>query len=278
MKQNINIKNTLLDLRTPVVMGILNVTPDSFADGGKYTDLDQAVQQAEKMVAEGAAILDVGGYSSRPGASEVSIQEELDRVLPVLEKLKDFTDAFLSIDTFRSKVAAEAVQAGANMVNDISAGEEDDAMLATVARLGVPYIAMHKQGKPKTMQTNPQYTDVVGDVLEYLQKKITQCKVAGIAEVIIDPGFGFGKTTLHNYALLKNLNELTRLNAPILAGISRKSMINKVLETSPEEALNGTTFLHAYALQGGASILRVHDVKEALECVKLYSMLNKGIV
>jgi dihydropteroate synthase len=236
------------------------------------------VQQAEKMVAEGAAILDVGGYSSRPGASEVSIQEELDRVLPVLEKLKDFTDAFLSIDTFRSKVAAEAVQAGANMVNDISAGEEDDAMLATVARLGVPYIAMHKQGKPKTMQTNPQYTDVVGDVLEYLQKKITQCKVAGIAEVIIDPGFGFGKTTLHNYALLKNLNELTRLNAPILAGISRKSMINKVLETSPEEALNGTTFLHAYALQGGASILRVHDVKEALECVKLYSMLNKGIV
>jgi dihydropteroate synthase len=278
MKQNINIKNTLLDLRTPVVMGILNVTPDSFADGGKYTDLDQAVQQAEKMVAEGAAILDVGGYSSRPGASEVSIQEELDRVLPVLEKLKDFTDAFLSIDTFRSRVAAEAVQAGANMVNDISAGEEDDAMLATVARLGVPYIAMHKQGKPKTMQTNPQYTDVVGDVLEYLQKKITQCKVAGIAEVIIDPGFGFGKTTLHNYALLKNLNELTRLNAPILAGISRKSMINKVLETSPEEALNGTTFLHAYALQGGASILRVHDVKEALDCVKLYSMLNKGIV
>lgn len=278
MKQNINIKNTLLDLRTPVVMGILNVTPDSFADGGKYTDLDQAVQQAEKMVAEGATILDIGGYSSRPGAAEVSIQEELDRVLPVLEKLKDFTDTFLSIDTFRSRVAAEAVQAGANMVNDISAGEDDDAMLATVATLGVPYIAMHKQGKPKTMQTNPQYTDVVGEVLEYLQKKITQCKVAGIAEVIIDPGFGFGKTTLHNYVLLKNLNELTRLNVPILAGISRKSMINKVLETSPEEALNGTTFLHAYALQGGASILRVHDVKEALECVKLYSMLNKGIV
>ncbi|MFT5818491.1 MAG: dihydropteroate synthase [Bacteroidia bacterium] len=278
MKQNINIKNTLLDLRTPVVMGILNVTPDSFADGGKYTDLDQAVQQAEKMVAEGATILDIGGYSSRPGAAEVSIQEELDRVLPVLEKLKGFTDAFLSIDTFRSRVAAEAVQAGANMVNDISAGEDDDAMLATVATLGVPYIAMHKQGKPKTMQENPKYTDVVGEVLEYLQKKITQCKAAGIKEVIIDPGFGFGKTTLHNYALLRNLDELTRLNVPILAGISRKSMINKVLETSPAEALNGTTFLHAYALRGGASILRVHDVKEALECVKLYSMINKGIV
>ena len=273
MKQNINIKNTLLDLRTPVVMGILNVTPDSFADGGKYTDLDQAMQQAEKMVAEGATILDIGGYSSRPGAAEVSIQEELDRVIPVLEKLKGFTDAFLSIDTFRSKVAAEAVPAGANMVNDISAGEDDDAMLATVARLGVPYIAMHKQGKPKTMQTNPQYTDVVGEVLEYLQKKITQCKAAGIKEVIIDPGFGFGKTMQHNYALLKNLDELTRLNVPVLAGISRKSMIYKVLETSPEEALNGTTFLHAFALGGGASILRVHDVKEAKECVKLFKML-----
>ena len=273
MKQNINIKNTLLDLRTPVVMGILNVTPDSFADGGKYTDLDQAVQQAEKMVAEGATILDIGGYSSRPGAAEVSIQEELDRVIPVLEKLKGFTDVFLSIDTFRSKVAAEAVPAGANMVNDISAGEDDDAMLATVARLGVPYIAMHKQGTPKTMQENPKYTDVVGDVLEYLQKKITQCKAAGIKEVIIDPGFGFGKTMQHNYALLKNLDELTRLNVPVLAGISRKSMIYKVLETSPEEALNGTTFLHAFALRGGASILRVHDVKEAKECVKLFKML-----
>jgi len=273
MKQNINIKNTLPDLRTPVVMGILNVTPDSFSDGGKYTDLDQAVQQVEKMVAEGATILDIGGYSSRPGAAEVSIQEELDRVVPVIQRLKDFTDIFLSIDTFRSRVAAEAVQAGANMVNDISAGEDDDAMLVTVASLGVPYIAMHKQGKPKTMQTNPQYTDVVGEVFEYLQKKITQCKAAGIEEVIIDPGFGFGKTTSHNYELLKNLNELTRLNVPILAGISRKSMVYKVLEISPEEALNGTTFLHAYALQGGATILRVHDVKEAMECLRLYSQI-----
>lgn len=278
MMQNINIKNTLLDLRTPVVMGILNVTPDSFLDGGKYTDLDQAVLQAEKMVAEGAAILDVGGYSSRPGAAEVSIQEELDRVVPVIEKLKTLTDKCLSIDTFRSRVAAEAVQAGANMVNDISAGEDDDAMLATVATLGVPYIAMHKQGKPKTMQTNPQYTDVVGEVFEYLQKKITQCKTAGIQEVIIDPGFGFGKTTSHNYALLKNLAELTRLNVPILAGISRKSMLCKVLGNSPAEALNGTTFLHAYALQAGATILRVHDVKEAMECVQLYNRINKGVV
>lgn len=278
MMQNINIKNTLLDLRTPVVMGILNVTPDSFLDGGKYTDLDQAVLQAEKMVAEGAAILDVGGYSSRPGAAEVSIQEELDRVVPVIEKLKTLTDKCLSIDTFRSRVAAEAVQAGANMVNDISAGEDDDAMLSTVATLGVPYIAMHKQGKPKTMQTNPQYTDVVGEVFEYLQKKITQCKTAGIQEVIIDPGFGFGKTTSHNYALLKNLAELTRLNVPILAGISRKSMLCKVLGNSPAEALNGTTFLHAYALQAGATILRVHDVKEAMECVQLYNRINKGVV
>jgi len=273
MNQNINIKNTHLDLRTPVVMGILNVTPDSFSDGGKYIGLDQAVQQAEKMVAEGATFIDIGGYSSRPGAAEVSIQEELDRVLPVLEKLKGFTDVFLSIDTFRSIVAAEAVQAGANMVNDISAGEDDDQMLVTVASLKVPYIAMHKQGKSKTMQTNPQYTDVVGEVFEYLQKKVIECKAAGIQEVIIDPGFGFGKTTSHNYALLKNLDELTRLNVPILAGISRKSMLCKVLENSPEEALNGTTFLHAYALQGGATILRVHDVKEAMECVRLYSQL-----
>ncbi|PCJ66582.1 MAG: dihydropteroate synthase [Bacteroidetes bacterium] len=274
MKRSINIKGTLMDLSTPKVMGILNVTPDSFSDGGKYTDLDSAIMQAEKMVKEGVNILDVGGYSSRPGADEVSVEEELERVVPVIEKLHDVCDLPISIDTFRSKVARAAVDAGANIVNDISAGEDDELMITTVAELKVPYIAMHKQGVPLTMQDNPEYDNVLKNVFEYLLAKKEECLNAGIVDLIIDPGFGFGKTIEHNYELLRNLNHFQLLGIPILVGLSRKSMIYKVLDSSAEEALNGTSFLHAYALQGGASILRVHDVKEAVECVKLWERLE----
>ena len=227
-----------------------------------------------KMAAAGASIIDVGGYSSRPGAAEVSLQEEIDRVSPVIEQLIKKVDAFISIDTFRSEVAQAAVQAGANMVNDISAGDDDTNMLKTVAQIGVPYIAMHKQGIPSTMQHNPRYEDVVNEVYDYLDRKIKQCKEAGIDDVIIDPGFGFGKTLEHNYTLLRELSQLHALGVPILVGVSRKSMIYRLLESTPTDALNGTTFLHAFALQAGAGILRVHDVKEAVECVSLYEALK----
>ena len=273
MKQSINIKNTLLDLRTPVVMGILNVTPDSFSDGGRYSSIDDAIRQADLMVSEGAAILDVGGYSSRPGAAEVSQQEELDRVVPVIEKMKDITDTAISIDTFRSEVAKAAIDAGAHIVNDISAGDDDDKMLATVAELGVPYIAMHKKGLPKTMQDNPEYGDVVAEVYAYLEQKVKQCTAAGIADVVIDLGYGFGKTLEHNYELLSRLSEFREIGVPILTGVSRKSMIFRALDIKATEALNGTTFLHAFALQGGSHILRVHDVKEAVECVRLWERI-----
>ena len=263
-----------MDFNTPKIMGILNTTPDSFSDGGKYNSLDAAIIHARKMVNEGADMLDVGGYSSRPGASDVSLQEELDRVIPVIEKIRSEMDIPISIDTFRSEVAAQAISDGAHIVNDISAGEDDPAMIATVGKLNVPYIAMHKQGQPKTMQHNPKYQNVVESVFEYLSKKKKECVDAGIVDLIIDPGFGFGKTIKHNYLLLNNLERFRLLDIPILVGVSRKSMIHKVLNTSAEEALNGTSFLHAFALQNGANILRVHDVLEAKECVKLWTQLS----
>jgi len=273
MKQSINIKGTLMHFDTPKVMGILNVTPDSFSDGGKYDTTEAAVNQALQMLKDGADILDIGGYSSRPGADEVSIQQELDRVVPVIKELVRHTDAILSVDSFRSEVAKQAVAAGAHIVNDISAGEDDEAMLNTVAELGVPYIAMHKQGTPKTMQHDPRYANVVTDVLAYLSAKKEECMAAGIQDIILDPGFGFGKTEQHNYELLKNFETFQALGVPLLAGVSRKSMIYKLLGIMPQEAVNGTTFLHAFALQGGAAILRVHDVKEAKECIELYARI-----
>ncbi|MEN8733178.1 MAG: dihydropteroate synthase [Bacteroidia bacterium] len=273
MKQSINIKGTLMHFDTPKVMGILNVTPDSFSDGGKYDTTEAAVNQALQMLKDGADILDIGGYSSRPGADEVSIQQELDRVVPVIKELVKHTDAVISVDTFRSEVAKQAVAAGAHIVNDISAGEDDEAMLNTVAELGVPYIAMHKQGTPKTMQYDPRYANVVGDVLAYLSAKKEECMAAGIQDIMLDPGFGFGKTEQHNYELLKNFAAFQALGVPLLAGVSRKSMIYKLLGIMPQEAVNGTTFLHAFALQGGAAILRVHDVKEAKECIELYARI-----
>ena len=275
MKRSIHIKDTVLHLDTPKVMGILNVTPDSFSDGGKYDSLDAAMVQAEKMVKDGADILDIGGYSSRPGASEVSLLQELARVIPVIRKAARNIDVVISVDTFRSEVAKAAIEAGAHIVNDISAGEDDTAMLPTVAKLGVPYIAMHKQGSPKTMQQNPTYEDVVQNVLDYLLAKKEECTAAGIQDVIIDPGFGFGKTLEHNYTLLREFSKLQEIGVPILAGVSRKSMIYNYLKIAPDEAVNGSSFLHAFALQGGANILRVHDVKEAVECVLLWKQIQQ---
>ena len=274
MIRSINIKGTLLDFSKPRIMGILNVTPDSFSDGGRYNTVDAALKQAEQMWKQGADIIDVGGYSSRPGADDVSVEEELDRIIPVIEKLMESFNPVISIDTFRSEVAEAAVIAGAAIVNDISAGDDDGNMIPTVARLKVPYIAMHKKGTPRTMQQHPEYEDVVSEVLNYLLHKKKQCLDAGIVDFIVDPGFGFGKTREHNFELLKHFSQFKLLDSPILAGVSRKSMIWKTLDTKPADAVNGTTFLHAFALQGGADILRVHDVKEALQCVMLWEKLS----
>ena len=274
MKRSIHIKGTVLDLSRPVVMGILNVTPDSFSDGGKYDTVNTAFSQAHKMINDGAGIIDVGGYSSKPGAADVSEQEELDRVIPIIQKLTNTVGIPISIDTFRSTVAIAAVQAGACIVNDISAGDEDEDMIPSVAALGVPYIMMHKQGKSKTMQNNPKYVDVVQDVFDYLLAKKEACRTAGINDLIIDPGFGFGKTVEHNYALLKQLMVFNSLELPLLVGLSRKSMIYNFLGTDAHNALNGTSFLHSFALQNGANLLRVHDVKEAVECIKLFEKMR----
>ncbi|OSZ79234.1 dihydropteroate synthase [Chitinophagaceae bacterium IBVUCB1] len=268
-------KGRLLDISTPVIMGILNATPDSFYNKGRESDADSILRNAERMLSEGAAILDVGGASTKPGSGIIAPDEELRRVLPVLEALhRRFPDAWLSVDTYHSRVAKEAVAAGASIINDVSSGSIDSDMIATVAKLQVPYIAMHMQGTPATMQQNPQYNNVTQDILNYLRTTIDTCEAAGIKDIIIDPGFGFGKTLEHNYELLRNMHTLRMLGKPILAGISRKGMVWKALGTTPDEALNGTTALHMIALQQGANILRVHDVKEATEVVTLLRYLH----
>ncbi len=257
-----------------MVMGILNATPDSFHAPSRV-DVDDALRTAERMLHEGASVLDIGGASSRPGATEISEVEELERVLPIIEAIHArFPEALLSIDTFRAAIAKATVEAGASMVNDIGAGMLDDAMLPTVAKLGVPYIAMHMQGLPRSMQADPQYENVVAEVTLYLSQRLQAARSAGIADVVIDPGFGFGKTTAHNYALLRSLPHFTALGVPVLVGLSRKRMINDVLGIAASEALNGTSALNTVALIKGASILRVHDVREAMECVKLVAALN----
>jgi dihydropteroate synthase len=271
----INCKGTLINLSTPKVMGIVNVTPDSFFDGGKLTDADAVVFQVEKMLQEGATFIDLGGYSSKPGAEFVSETEELNRVIPIVKLLvENFPDILLSIDTFRSEVAKQAIENGAALINDISAGLLDENMLETVAKLQVPYIMMHMKGTPKTMQSLANYDDLLKEMNYYFSERIAKARSFGLNDIIIDPGFGFAKTLEQNYELLQNLELLQFHDLPILAGISRKSMIYKALETAPEEALNGTTFLHAFCLQKGANILRVHDVKEAVECVKLMRQLD----
>ena len=271
----IHCKGTLINLSTPKVMGIVNVTPDSFFDGGTLTNSNEILFQVEKMLRDGATFIDLGGYSSKPGAEFVSEAEELNRVVPIVKVLVEkFPGILLSIDTFRSEVAKQAIENGAALINDISAGLLDENMLETVAKLQVPYIMMHMKGTPKTMQSLANYDDLLKEMNFYFSERIAKARSFGLNDIIIDPGFGFAKTMEQNYELLQNLELLQFHDLPILAGLSRKSMIYKALETSPENALNGTTFLHAFCLQKGANILRVHDVKEAVECVSLIRQLD----
>ncbi|MBJ2175005.1 dihydropteroate synthase [Aureibaculum sp. A20] len=273
---NINCSCKLIDLSTPKVMGILNLTPDSFFDGGNLKNDEDILNKVEKMLNEGATFIDVGGYSSRPNANDVSENEELNRVIPVIELLvNNYPDILISIDTFRSTIAKKAIKAGACMINDISAGNLDTNMFATVANLQVPYIIMHMQGTPKTMQVNPTYNDITQDIIFYFSQKLNTLRRLGVNDVIIDVGFGFGKTLEQNYELLNNLDLFCNLDTPILTGVSRKSMLYNVLETSPKEALNATTVANTIALLHGSSILRVHDVKEATEAVKIVKKLRK---
>lgn len=270
-----NIGGKLISFDFPVAMGIVNLTPDSFFDGGVANTPANALQQAKTMVSEGAQILDLGAASTRPGAETVSSDEELSRLLPTLSIIKnELPDVIISIDTFHATVAEEAIKNGAHIINDISGGEMDAEMFATVARLSVPYILMHMQGTPQTMQQNPTYTNVSDEVFFYLNEKVNQLKVLGVTDIIIDPGFGFGKTPAHNFTLLKDLERFTLLGIPILAGLSRKSMLNKLFNIKPENALNATTVLNTMALERGASILRVHDVKEAVEAIEIYKYLS----
>lgn len=271
----INCKRNLIDLSTPKVMGILNITPDSFYDGGSYTSDKDIFAKTEKMLLEGATFIDVGGYSSRPGAKHISEDEELQRVIPVIELLvKEFPEILISIDTFRSNVALQSINTGACMVNDISAGSMDKNMFQTVAILQVPYILMHMKGTPQNMQQHPTYEDVTHEVIYFFSKKLAELKALGINDLIIDVGFGFGKTMEHNYTLLKNLQLFKNLDVPILTGVSRKSMLWKLLGITAKEALNATTAANTIALLNGTNILRVHDVKEAMEAVKIVNQLT----
>jgi len=274
-KKSLNIKGRLIDLSSPKVMGILNITPDSFYHNSRTKSIDEALIKAARFLDEGATFIDIGGYSSRPGAKDISINEEIDRVVPVVESLvKTFPEAVISIDTFRAKVAEETISAGAHIINDIAAGDMDEQMFETVAKLQVPYMIMHMQGTPQNMHQNPVYNNVLLEVIDYMAKKVATLKALHVHDVIIDPGFGFGKTTEHNYELLRQMEAFKIFKLPILVGFSRKGMIYKTLGTTAAEALNGTSVLNTIALQKGAGILRVHDVKEAVECVRLVERLG----
>ena len=271
----INCKGKLIGLSTPKIMGILNVTPDSFYDGGRYKDKTSILNQVETMLKQGATFIDIGAYSSKPNAPFVSEDEELQRILPIVELLVDkFDDIILSIDTFRGTIAKATIEAGAAMINDISAGHQDETMLQTIADLHVPFIMMHMRGTPQTMQSLTDYEDLVKEINFYFSERIAKARSLGIVDLILDPGFGFAKTAKQNFELLNTFELLKTTDLPLLAGVSRKSMIYKTLDTTANEALNGTTALHMIALQKGAKILRVHDVKEAMECVTLYNQLH----
>ena len=271
----INCKGQLIDLASPKVMGILNVTPNSFFDGGKYKTESVILSQVEKMLTDGATFIDVGAYSSKPSAEFVSEKEELNRIVPVVNLiLEKFPDCLISIDTFRSEVAKVCLENGAAIINDISAGNLDDKMLETIAKYNVPYIMMHMRGTPQTMQTMANYDNIVKEMLFYFSQRIAEARSLGINDLIIDPGFGFAKTLEQNYEVLRKLGLFEMLELPLLAGFSRKSMIYKTLHSTAEEALNGTSVLNTIALTKGAKILRVHDVKEAMECVTLFNKLN----
>jgi len=273
--KTINCKGKLIDLLTPKVMGILNLTPDSFYDGGKLGSEKEIIYQAEKMLKEGATFLDLGGYSSRPGANFVSEADELNRVLPAVKTLiKEFPNVNLSIDTFRSKIAKTCIENGACMINDISAGLLDPQMLEVIANYQVPLVMMHMRGTPETMMLNTNYENLTNDILYFFSERIAKARALGINDIIVDPGFGFSKKLDQNFELFNDLELFSFLNTPILIGISRKSMIQKTLNISATESLNGTTALHAIALQKGVSILRVHDVKEAFETINLLQNLK----
>ena len=275
--KSINCKGNLIDLTSPKVMGILNITPDSFFDGGKYSNKKEILHQVETMLSEGATFIDVGAYSSRPGAKHISEKEELERIVPVIKLLiNEFPEILISIDSFRSEVVNQCINEGASLVNDISAGELDPNMFNTIAKLQVPYIFMHMQGKPENMQQNPTYTNIVKDIIFYFSKKINQLRALGVNDIISDVGFGFGKTIEHNYQLLNSLDLFKNLEVPMLVGLSRKSMLYKPLEISPNEALNATTIANTIAIEKGANILRVHDVKEAVETIKIVELLKKN--
>jgi dihydropteroate synthase len=271
----LNCKGKLLLLENPLVMGIINATPDSFYEGSRFVGRDQISEQAEKMIVEEVDILDIGGQSTRPGSKSISADEELERVIEGIEAVhKNFPDAIISIDTYYSSVAKEAVRNGARIVNDISAGTMDKEMIPIVAQLCVPYVVMHMKGTPETMQREANYDDITREVLDFFIRKKNECNKAGIHDIILDPGFGFAKTAEHNFELLKNISVFKMLDAPILVGVSRKSSIYKTLGIDKQDALNGTTVLNTIALMNGANILRVHDVKEAREAVKLCSRVN----
>jgi len=257
-------------------MGILNITPDSFYDGGRYQVPEDAIRRAEQMLEEGATILDLGAVSTRPGAVQPSVGEEWERLRPVLEEIRGaFPSVLISIDTYRAEIAQRAADRGANIINDISGGMLDPMMYATIAKHSLAYVCMHMQGTPETMQKNPQYNDVVQDVTTFFAEKTKALHNSGVENVIIDPGFGFGKEVHHNYQLLKHLDSFSRFEKPVLVGVSRKSMITKLLDVNKENALNGTTAVHMVALSKGAQILRVHDVKEAMECIRIHDLSSK---
>lgn len=273
---NINCKGKLINISSPKVMGILNLTPDSFYDGDMYNNEKTILNQVEKMLNDGASFIDIGAYSSRPGAAHVSEDEEKNRIIKIVELLaKEFPKANLSIDTFRSSVADECLSAGACVINDITGSEYDSEILKIAHKHNAPYIMMHIRGMPADMMKNNKYNNLIKDILYYFSKKIEAARSAKVNDIIIDPGFGFSKDIDQNYSLLKNLDLLKSLNLPILVGLSRKSMIYKLLKTTPEYALNGSTTLNTIALLNGASILRVHDVKEAMECIKITNQFNK---
>ena len=271
----INCKGTLVDLLTPKVMGILNITPNSFYDGGKYRNEVEIVSQVEKMLQEGADIIDIGAYSSKPGAEFVSQKEETSRIIPVIDLiLKNFPEIHISIDTFRSEVARASIESGAAIINDISAGKLDDNMFEIIGKYNVPYIMMHMRGTPQTMQSMTNYEDIVKEILFYFSERVAKARTFGINDLIVDPGFGFAKNLDQNYEILRKMELFKILELPLLAGVSRKSMIYKMTNGTSESALNGTTVLNTIALTKGAKILRVHDVKEAVECVTLFNKIN----
>jgi dihydropteroate synthase len=275
-KNTVALNGRILDLSHPIVMGILNVTPDSFFDGGKYKTEKKVLKRAEDILEQGGSVIDIGALSTQPGSEAISTKEEIDRLLPAVKAVrKTFPEAFISIDTYRSWVALKVIEdCGPCMVNDVSGGDFDTHMFDTIGKLGVPYILMHMQGTPLKMQENPEYEDIIRDISFFFTDRVKRLTKAGVKDVIIDPGFGFGKTLEHNYELLNRLDSFKVFQLPLLIGVSRKSMIYKLLKSNPEEALNGTSVVNTLALMGGADILRVHDVKEATEAIRIFNMVR----